>query len=142
MVQRRAVRWVKHNYSTYDSVNDMQTSLGWCTLKDRSTNSRLVAFHKIYHQLVAFPLPPYLQTPTRLSRHMHPYCLLQIHTTTNYYKFSCFPCTVVLWNSLPYNTAILTDTDMFRQAVSQLCTGLVVFYLTLNISFSLHFNNL
>ena len=35
MVQRRAVRWVKHNYSTYESVTQMQEGLGWRSLEQR-----------------------------------------------------------------------------------------------------------
>ncbi len=120
MVQRRAVRWVKGNYSTYDSVTDMQASLEWRTLADRRTDSRLAMFHKIYHHQVAIVLPQYLMQPTRLTRHMHPFSLRQIHTGTNFFKFSFFPHTVVLWNSLPHNIAVLPDADSFKRAVGQL----------------------
>ncbi len=84
------------------------------------TDSRLAMFHKIYHHQVAIVLPQYLLQPTRLTRHMHPFSLRQIHTGTNFFKFSFFPHTVVLWNSLPHNIAVLPDADSFKRAVGQL----------------------
>ncbi|KAH3896574.1 hypothetical protein DPMN_020752 [Dreissena polymorpha] len=38
-VQRRAVCWVKHNYSPYDSVTSMKQELGWQTLQDRRNDT-------------------------------------------------------------------------------------------------------
>ena len=115
--QNRAARWVKGNYSPYESVTQMKQELGWRTLEDRRADTRLILFYKIIHGLVALPTPIYLQHPTRLTRHMHPLSYLQIHTSVNYYKYSFFPATIILWNRLPTNIVMLTDLDQFKQAV-------------------------
>ena len=39
MVQRRAVRWVNSNYSTYAGVSSMIDSLGWRSLEDRRADA-------------------------------------------------------------------------------------------------------
>ena len=57
MVQRRAARWVKHDYSTYSSVSNMISQLGWRSLENRRSDARLLMFYKIVHGLVAMPIP-------------------------------------------------------------------------------------
>ena len=42
MIQRRAARWVKNNYSTYDSITNMLEDLGWRSLENRRIDARLV----------------------------------------------------------------------------------------------------
>lgn len=117
-VQRRAVRWVKQDYSYYSSVTSMQSQLGWQTLQDRRDLSRLIMFYKIMYGLVAISLPPYLERPMRVSRHMHPLSLRQVHTSSNYFKFSFFPYTVVLWNSLPASVVLQADLEGFKRCLS------------------------
>ena len=116
-VQRRAARWTTSNYSTYDSVTDIQKGLGWQTLQDRRDLARVTMFYKIVHGLVAIPLPPYIVRPTRMTRHMHPLSFRQVHTSANYFKFSFFPCTVVLWNSLPAATVLQQDLEGFKSSL-------------------------
>ena len=120
MVQRRSVRWVKQDYSRYSSVTDLQNTLGWSTLEKRRLDSKLVLFYKIYYNLVALPLPYYLEVPTRLTRNMHPLSLRQPHVKVDFFKFSFFPHTTVLWNRLPANIATLPDLEQFKLAVAQL----------------------
>ena len=80
MIQRRAARWVKNNYSPYDSVSNMLDGLGWRSLENRRIDSRLVMFYIIIHGYVAIQIPTYFEKPQRYTRHMHPLCLRQIHT--------------------------------------------------------------
>ena len=56
-VQRRAARWVSNDYSTYSSVTDMLSNLGWRSLENRRIDARLTMFYKIVYGLVAIPLP-------------------------------------------------------------------------------------
>ena len=46
-VQRRAARWVSNGYSSYSSVTDMLSNLGWRSLENRRTDTRLSMFYKI-----------------------------------------------------------------------------------------------
>ena len=75
---------------------------------------------KIVHGLVAIPLPPYFEQPSRMTRHSHPLALRQIHTSVNYYKYSFFPAAVVYWNKLPYSVVTLPTLDQFSVAVRSL----------------------
>ena len=65
MVQRRAVRWVNSNYSTYASVSSTLDSLGRQSLEDRRADARLILFYKIVYNLVAVPLPQYINHPDK-----------------------------------------------------------------------------
>ena len=47
MIQRRAARWVKNNYTTYNSVSTMLDNLGWRSLENRQIASNQFMFHPI-----------------------------------------------------------------------------------------------
>ena len=117
MVQRRAVRWVNSNYSTYASVSSMLDSLGWRSLADRRADARLILFYKIVYNLVAVLLPQYINHPVRMTRHMHPLHFVQIPATASYYKYLFFPLAIAQWNQLPHHIPVLSDLDSFRSAV-------------------------
>ena len=114
-VQRRAARWVLGDYSPYSSVTDMIGKLGWRTLEQRRTDSRLILFYKIIYGYVVIPLPSYVIPLPRASRTSHPLAYRQISTRTDYYKYSFYPLTVVQWNSLPASIATLTDLDSLNE---------------------------
>ena len=84
MTQRRAARWVKNQYSTYESVSNVLSELGWRSLEDRRYDTRMIIFYKIVHGYVAFELPTYYERPLRSTRHMHPLAFRQIHTAVSY----------------------------------------------------------
>ena len=117
MVQRRAARWTLCRLTSYDSVSDMLCDLGWRSLEDRRTDSRLCLFYKIVHGLVAVPLPPYVVHTQVLTRHSasHPLAFRQIYTVADYYKYSFFPLAIVQWKRLPPSVALLPDIDSFRR---------------------------
>ena len=114
MIQRRAARWVKNNYSTYDSVTNMLEDLGWRTLENRRIDARLVMFYKIVHCHVAIQIPSYFEKPQRYTRHMHPLSYRQIHTSASYYQQSFYPATIVFWNRLPSEIVLRADLDSFK----------------------------
>ena len=122
MVQRTAARWTLCRFSSYDSVSDMLGDLGWRSLDDKRTGSRLCLFYKIVHGLVAVPLPPYVVHTQVFTRHSvsHPLAFRQIHTVADYYKYFFFPLAIVQWNRLPPSIALLPDIDSFRLAVISL----------------------
>ena len=75
MIQRRAARWTLNNYSTYASVTEMLQSLGWRSLEQRRSDSRLCLFYKIiygflalvcgvYYEIVTFPLLSWVRCGT------------------------------------------------------------------------------
>lgn len=117
MVQRRAARWVKNNYSPYDSVTRMLDDLGWRSLEDRRTDARLVMFHKIIYGYVAIEVPSYFERPKVTTRHMHPLSFRRIHTYASYYMYSFYPATIVLWNKLDSEIVLTSEPDSFKERV-------------------------
>lgn len=120
MVQRRAARWVTGNYSHYDSVTEMLKNLGWRSLEQRRYDARLLMFCKIVNGHVAIQLPGYFEHPSRYTRHMHSLSFRQIHTSANYYQFSFYPMSIVLWNRLPQHVPVLSDLDSFKLGVTKI----------------------
>ena len=118
-VQRRAARWCLNDYSPYSSVSCMIDKLGWQSLQQRRSTSRVVLFYKIVYQLVAIQMPPHFTIPVRSSARNHDFHFYQVHTPRDFYKYSFFPRTVIFWNSLPAEIVNIRDLDTFRSTVAQ-----------------------
>ena len=82
-VQRRAARWVLGDYSPYSRGTDIIGNLGWPSLEQQHTDSRLVFFYKIIYGYVAIPLPSYVIPLPRASHTSHPLAYRQISTRTD-----------------------------------------------------------
>ena len=115
MVQRRAARWTLSEYYPYASVTQMLQSLGWRSLEQRRSDSRLCLFYKIIYVRVA--MPPYVVHPLRTPRNSHILGFRQIQSTVDYYKYSFYPLSIVQWNRLPAHIALLPTFDSFKLAV-------------------------
>ena len=111
---------VPSRYSSYDSVTEMLSDLGWRSLENRRNDAPLAMCYKIMYGLVAVSVRTYFERPIRLSRHMHPLSFCQVHATTDYYPYLFFPVTVVLWNRLPSGIVLLKDLDSFKLEVSKI----------------------
>ena len=120
MIQRRAARWVKHDYSSYSSASNMLEDLGWRSLQNRRIDSQLVMLCKTIHGYVAIEIPPYFEKPQIYTSHMHPLSFRQIHTSATYYQKSFYPATIVLRNRLPADLVLRTDLDFFEEGFSQI----------------------
>ena len=92
MVQRRAIGWTQHSYSTYASITQMQNELWLRSLEQRRADARVIMLFKIVHGLVAIPLPSYFEQPSRMTRHSHPLALHQIHTSVKVLALPCSSC--------------------------------------------------
>ena len=57
-------------------------------------NARVIMLFKIIDGLIAIPLPPYFEQPSRMTRHSHHFALRQIYTSGPLYIGIDFP---VLW---------------------------------------------
>ena len=120
MVQRRAARWIKADYSRTSSVTDMLHSLNLRRLDLRRIDARLSLFYKIHYNLVAIPIEDYLTPMTRYVRYGHSLSYRLITATTDYYKFSYFPRTVYHWNQLPPTFVHLPTLEQFNAAVCRI----------------------
>ena len=119
-VQRRAARWTTCNFGRMASVTDMIETLGWRTLEQRRADARLCLFFKIINNMVAVPLPDYIQPNPRISRRGHFRSFCQLQTTKDYYKYSFFPLAIVQWNALPEEVVCSPNLDIFKAAVGKL----------------------
>ena len=72
MVQRRAARQVSNDYSTYSSVTEMMSNLGWRSLENRCYDICLWMFYKIVYGLAAIPVPSYFERPEVYTSHTQP----------------------------------------------------------------------
>ena len=106
------------DFGRTSSVTDMLHTLKWRRLDLRRIDSRLSLMYKITNQLVAIPIQDVLIPLNRQSRHYHPLSYRLISATTDYYKYSFFPRSIVLWNNLPPDIPLLQTLEQFNAAVS------------------------
>jgi len=95
-VQRRAARFCFNNFSPYSSVTSMLQSLDLQSLQTRRNISKLIIMYKMINGNLHIPNP--LLPNQRDSRRGY---FTQLQTRIDSFKFSFFPSTVKLWNSLP-----------------------------------------
>ena len=87
-VQRRAARWVKHDYGQNFSVTEMMRSLHWRRFDQRRIDNKLSLIYKITHNQIAITISDFLIPLVRPSRHYHPVSYRLTTATTDYYN--CF----------------------------------------------------
>ena len=77
---------------------------------------RLVLMYKAIHHLVVLDTFNYLVPLTQNTRQhqYHDLTFRHISTSTNYHKYSFYPCTIPLWNSLPASIAEAPTADYFK----------------------------
>ena len=131
MVQRKAARYVCNDYGRTSSVSTMINKLGWRSLQDRRSDSRLMALFKVHHrQMPSFPnLLPDKSIPIGLSvqpsMHDHMYAIQPpmhhlrytvplMNRPTNYFNYSFLPRTVCEWNALPLNIVTSPTIASFK----------------------------
>ena len=93
----------EYQYSWYYSVTAMLSNLGLRSLEYRHYYSRLAMFDKIQYGLVAMQMRSYI---THHSQY-NPFGFRQVFARTDYYRFSFYPMTIVLWNRLPAKIVLL-----------------------------------
>ena len=121
MVQRRAARWALGRYQQPASVKEMLNELNWRTLEQRRVDVRLTMLYSITNNLFEVNPGDNLRSPTRRSGHVHDHSFIPISTSTTSHRLSCYPRTIVQWNSLPPDVFTLSaDPAQFRISVSKI----------------------
>ena len=120
MVQRRAARFVKNKYRNTSSVSSMLEDLQWESLQSRRMKSQLTMFYKIINNLVDIPANDYLSFSGSRTRSSHCYKIRQFRVSSNTFKYSFFPRTVVLWNTLPASVAEAPCLVSFKEELSSI----------------------
>ena len=120
MVQRRAARYATNRYHNTSSVTDMLQDLDWESLESRRVKIQLTLLFKVIQDLVDIPAAAYLTPASTRTRANHTKKLKQISSRSDAYKFSFFPRTIPVWNSLPATVAEAPDLVSFKQGLSTL----------------------
>ena len=118
MVQRRAARFTTNRYRNTSSVSSMLDHLQWESLEARRSKIQLTLFYKVVHDLVDVPASQYLTPSTARTRSSHTKKFRQFSPSTDCFKFSFFPRTIPLWNSLPAVTAEAPSLVSFKEGLS------------------------
>ena len=114
-VQRRAVRWIKQDYSFKASVTAMQKELGLTQLDQRRGDQRLILMYKVVHGLVFVqPSDLGLVPADSRTRASHKFKFRLPRCSTNELRHSFATRTVGAWNKLPASAAEAGSLDLFR----------------------------
>ena len=116
-VQRRGARFAKNDYRQTTSVTQLLIDLDWCPLSVRRRNARLVQFYKAYNNNSPIDLSV-LQRPSRHTRSScDGFSLIVPQTSSDVYKYSFIPRTVVDWNSCALAARQSLSLDSFKSAL-------------------------
>ena len=115
-VQRRAARWVLHDFSRYSSVTAMIEHLSWPSLELWRKILRLQTFYKIINQNYSLAIPPHFISMGRSTRLYHPSHYVLPNTRTYSYQQSFYPRSIKDWNNLPSYLVEFNNFDSFSWA--------------------------
>lgn len=122
-VQKNAARFVLNkplDYKKPESSSQMVKQLNWETLQQRRNTSDVILMYKIVHHLIAVPVYHHpIMAGVTSTRQSHSAKFQTIGANINAYKFSFFPRTIILWNSLPPPVIAIPDLDTFKVAIKE-----------------------
>jgi hypothetical protein len=116
-VQRRAARFVMHDYDYMSSPTEMMKTLKWDSLQTRRKVNRTTMMCKITNGQAAIPAQQYLHPVTRTTRGLHNKAYQRPAGNKDCWVNSFFPNTIRDWNNLPQPLVSITEPDKFKEAV-------------------------
>ena len=117
-MQRKAARYVRTIMTKSPcAVTNMTDTLQWDSHACRRTKASLILIYKINRGLVEVPTSMLSQSDGR-TRRAHKF--RQIQSNKDFYKFSFFPNTISVWNSLPESIALSPNLESFKSDISTL----------------------
>ena len=120
MIQRRASRFTTNRYRNISSVSSMIFHLQWESLESRRSKIQLTLLYKVMQDLVDIPAASYLTPSAARIRAAHSRKFRHFSPSTDSFKYSFFPRTIPLWNSLPATVAEDPSLASFRKGLSTL----------------------
>ena len=120
-VQRKAARFVKHDFDSFSSVTSMLHDLGWKQLADRRRDLRLALLYKITHHQIAVPAESLcISKPARelCAKHKYKYHIPRASTTE--LKTFFVHRTIPEWDSLPACVAEAETLTSFKSQLAKL----------------------
>ena len=117
MVQRRAARFVKNDYSREQtSVTNMLHQLNWTSLEERRTRNKITLLYKALNDIISISTEHLRITQTQTRQHQNFYIPF---ARTNAYRHSFFMDTIRHWNTLPPHIRSAPTLTSFQTALSQ-----------------------
>ena len=110
-VQRRAARFVAHDYRRSTNSQDLVNKLGWDSLESRRLLAQATLFYKIKNKLIDLEFPSSIQ-PASKSSIQH--AMLQPYSSVLAYSYSPFVRTVRVWNKLKTETVQANNISLFK----------------------------
>jgi hypothetical protein len=88
------------------------------SLEQRRQKARVIMLYEIIHNEVDINPQSYLKNQERTTRSAHPYQFQTYSPTTDYFKYSFFPQTVCIWNSLTNSMVVSGQSlDQFKTLI-------------------------
>ena len=112
MVQWRAARFEKGDFSRTSSVTAMLADLQWNTLQQRRMQCKTMMLYRIVYQLIATPTISFM-IPGRSCRG-HNMKFMVPQSSVNAHLHSFFPSAIRLWNQLPSFTVSAPSLENFK----------------------------
>ena len=122
-IQNKAARFVHRDYRWTTSVTSLKQDLGWPPLSARRQVRDSVMWYKIHYNKVFIHFPTMVIPKPRIALNDHDLAYLHLHTRVNAYKYSYFPRTIPLWNSLPATAVAAPSVEAFQGLVSAQLLG-------------------
>ena len=113
MLQRRAVCFVCNKYQRNISITNLLCSFGWPLLETRRSYLKLNLTYRILNTLIT--IPPGNFRPVNYHTRGHQQHLQHLQCNCDSYRYSFFPSSIRLWNSLPLNITTCNDFEEFDQ---------------------------
>ena len=116
-------------YRKISSVSSMLDALQWESLESRRTKIQLTLLFKIINEMVDIRADDYLipqqdlpddHTPRSFDISLLVQTSINLSTRTDFYKFSFFPRTIPVWNSLPAPVTEAPSLESFKKRLSPL----------------------
>ena len=117
--QKRAARFITQNYELKSgNTRKNMENLGWVTLQERRARSKLNTLFKAKHGLIDIPTED-LKNSQRLTRRSSQNYFLP-SSSVDGHKYSFFPSTIRLWNSLPSNIKCTNSVTAFKSSLNNI----------------------
>lgn len=118
-LQNKAARFIVSDYSSYSSVSKIKDSLDLATLERRRKASRLIFFHKIYHNPTPYTATIITTPVAMFPRLDHSFKVRQPFARTDLLRCSFLHLAIQEWNQLPRSVAEEENADKFSEALNQ-----------------------
>ena len=118
MIQHKAARYIFNQpwrRNVRDSVSLLLESLCWPSLQRRRENTRLILLYKIINDFLHIPSSYHpVPSPFTATRSSNDIKFLHYQPNIDCYKYSFFPRTIPVWNSLPSDIVQATSVVNFK----------------------------